>query len=62
MGGPRQVAKCMWVESSEPSEVDQEEATVGHQQPVDHHPTKVALHQELTDDGDAKEEMGLYSI
>ena len=62
MGGPRQVAKCMWVESSEPIKVDQEEVTISHQQPVACHPTEVVVHQEPTDDGDAEEEMGLYGI
>jgi len=62
MGRPRQVAKCMQVESLEPSEVDREEAPIGHQQPMARHLTKVVMHQELTDVGDAEEEMGSYGI
>ena len=44
------------------SKVDQEEAPVSHQQPVAFHPTEVVMHLELTDVGDAEEEMGPDSI
>jgi len=54
--------KHLWVESLELSKVDQEEAPVGHQQPMACHLTKVVMHPELTDVGDAEEEMGTYGI
>src|SRR5882724_7451463 len=62
MCGPGQVAKHMWVESLEPSKVNQEEAPISYQQPMARHLTKVVMHQELTDVGDAEEEMGSYGI
>jgi len=60
MGGPRQVAKCQRVESSE-SEIE-EEAPAGHQQPVARHLTQLVVHPELADVGDAKEEMGAFKV
>jgi len=54
MCGPGQVAKHMWVESLEPSKVNQEEAPISYQQPMACHPTKVVMHLELADVGDTK--------
>ena len=67
MGRPRQVAKCLQVDSSELSEVE-EEAPTSPQQPMAHHLTevvvhpelaKVVVHPELANVGDAEEEMVL---
>ena len=44
------------MDSSEPSEVE-EEAPTSHQQPMACHPTKVIVHLELADVGDTEEEM-----
>jgi len=44
------------VDSSEPSEVE-EEAPISHQQPMACHPTKVVVHPEPANVGDAEEEM-----
>ena len=60
VGGPGQVAKCLRVESLEPSEVEEERS--GHQQPVTRHPTELIMHPELADVGDAKEEMEPHEV
>ena len=60
MGRPGQVTKRQQVESSE-SEVE-EEAPAGHQQPVACHPTKLVVHPELANVGDAEEEMGAFEV
>jgi len=60
VGRPRQVTKCLRVESLELSEVEEE--TAGHQQPVACHLTKLIMHPEPADVGDAEEEMEPYEV
>ena len=55
MGGPRQVTKCLRVESLEPSEDGEERSN--HPQAVARHPTEHIVHPEPADVGDAEEEM-----
>ena len=60
VGGPGQVTKRQRVERLE-SEVE-EEAPAGHQQPVARYPTKLIMHSELANVGDAKEGMEAIEV